>query len=246
MNRLTGKVVLITGAARGQGAAEARLFAAEGASVVLADVLDVEGKEVAESIGASFVQLDVRSEDQWAAAVAHTVGLHGRLDGLINNAGVVLYKTLERTTAAEYLDVVAVNQLGVFLGMRAALPHLRAARGGTIVNVASVGGLTGIAGMTAYCASKFGVVGMTKAAATELGPFGIRVNAICPGHIDTPMTRTPGQTDVALAGLARAVPLRRIGAVADVANVALFLTSDESAYCTGAEYVVDGGRLAGG
>lgn len=245
MGRLAGKVILISGAARGQGAEEARLFAAEGAQVVLGDVLDAEGRQVAEDIGdaAGYVHLDVREEDDWAAAVRHAVDRCGRLDGLVNNAGVVLYKTLERTTTAEYLNLMAVNQLGVFLGMRAVLAPLRASRGGTIVNIASIGGLSGIAGMTAYCASKSGVVGMTRAAAAELGPSGIRVNAICPGHIDTPMTRTPGQN---LAALTASLPLRRIGTVSDVAALALYLCGDESMFCTGAEFVVDGGRLASG
>jgi 3alpha(or 20beta)-hydroxysteroid dehydrogenase len=245
MGRLAGKVIMITGAARGQGAAQARRFAAEGASVVLGDVLDDAGAAVAAEIGdaAAYVRLDVRSETDWAAAVAYATDRHGRLDGLVNNAGIVLYKTLERTTADEYRDLVSVNQLGVFLGMRAVVAPLRAARGGTIVNVASIGGLSGIAGMSAYCATKFAVVGMTRAAAAELGPSGIRVTAICPGHIDTPMTDTPGQNTAALA---RALPLRRIGTVADVAGLAVFLCSDESAYCTGAEFVIDGGRLAGG
>lgn len=245
MERLAGKVILISGAARGQGAAEARLFVAEGARVILGDIRDDEGKQVAGELGeaARYVHLDVREEDCWAAAVRTARTEFGGLNGLVNNAGVVSHQTLERTTRQDYLDVVQVNQIGVFLGMKAVIAPLRAAGGGSIVNVASIGGMSGMPVMSAYCATKFAVIGMTRSAAMELGPVGIRVNSLCPGHIDTPMNaRVPGQND---AWLTRGLPLRRVGHAEEMARLALFLCSDESSYCTGAEFVADGGRLAG-
>lgn len=245
MGRLDGKVVLISGAARGQGAAEAKLFAAEGARVVLGDLRDDEGKQVAGEIGpaALYVHLDVREEESWAEAVRQARQHFGGLDALVNNAGVVRHQTLERTSLRDYLDVVEVNQVGVFLGMKAVVKPLRAAGGGSIVNVASIGGLSGMPVMSAYCATKYAVVGMTRSAAMELGPVGIRVNALCPGHIDTPMNAgVPGQDD---KWLTRGLPLRRVGTAPEMAHLALFLVSDESSYCTGAEFVADGGRLAG-
>jgi len=245
MGRLTGKVILISGAARGQGAAEARLFAGEGAMVVLGDVRDDEGKLVADEIGdsACYVHLDVRSEDEWQDAVRVARERFGGLTGLVNNAGVVSHQTLERTTRAEYLELVEVNQVGVFLGMKAVVAPMRGAGGGSIVNVASIGGMSGMPAMSAYCATKYAVVGMTRSAAMELGPSGIRVNALCPGHIDTPMNaKVPAQQ---IPWLTRGLPLRRVGTAPEMAQLALFLLSDESSYCTGAEFVADGGRLAG-
>jgi 3alpha(or 20beta)-hydroxysteroid dehydrogenase len=245
VNRLAGKVVLISGGARGMGAAHGRRFVAEGARVVLGDLRDDEGKQVADELGeaAGYTHLDVRDEDSWAEAVRVTRERFGRLDGLVNNAGVVRHETLERTSRADYLDLVEVNQLGVFLGMRAVLGALRAAGGGSIVNIASIGGLSGMPVMSAYCATKYAVVGMTRSAAMELGPSGIRVNAICPGHIDTPMNSATPKASI--PWLTRGLPLRRVGSVEEIAQLALFLVSDESSYCTGAEFVADGGRLAG-
>jgi len=245
MDRLAGKVVLISGGARGMGAAHGRLFVAEGARVVLGDLRDEEGKQVADELGeaAVYVHLDVRDEESWAEAVRTARDRFGGLDALVNNAGVVRHETLERTSRASYLDLVEVNQLGVFLGMRAVLGPMRAAGGGSIVNVASIGGLSGMPVMSAYCATKYAVVGMTRSAAMELGPSGIRVNAICPGHIDTPMNAATPKASI--PWLTRGLPLRRAGTAGEVAGLALFLVSDESSYCTGAEFVADGGRLAG-
>ncbi|MEU9111234.1 glucose 1-dehydrogenase [Streptomyces sp. NPDC048483] len=244
MGRLAGRVMLITGAARGQGAAAARLFAAEGARLVLTDIREDELHCLATELGecAVAVGLDVRLPESWERAVAAAVERWGRLDGLVNNAGVALYKTLERTSHRDWSELMDTNLLGVFLGMRAVLPALRAAGGGTVVNVASVGGLSGIPGMAAYCASKAGVLGLTRAAALEWGPHGIRVNAVCPGHIDTAMTRLPFQDSGALA---RALPLRRVGTPEEMSRLALFLSCDDSSYCTGSEFVADGGRTAG-
>jgi 3alpha(or 20beta)-hydroxysteroid dehydrogenase len=243
--RLAGRVVIITGAARGQGAAEARRFAAEGARVVLTDILDDEGEQVAAQIGpaARYLHHDVRSEAEWSSVVAQARTAFGRVDGLVNNAGISGYNTFERTTLAQYMDMVRTNQVGVFLGIRTVIPAMREAGGGSIVNVASIAGLSGMPGMSAYAATKFAVVGMTRSAAMELGPVGIRVNAICPGLVETPMSTTV--PNLRQDRLARAIPLRRSGSPQEMADLVLFLISAESSYCTGAEFVADGGRLAG-
>jgi 3alpha(or 20beta)-hydroxysteroid dehydrogenase len=245
MGRLAGKVVLVSGGARGMGAAHGRLFVAHGARVVLGDLRDDEGRQVADELGeaALYTHLDVRDEESWAQVVRVTRERFGRLDALVNNAGVVRHETLERTSRKDFLDLVEVNQLGVFLGMRAVLGPMRAAGGGSIVNVASIGGLSGMPVMSAYCATKYAVVGMSRSAAMELGPSGIRVNAICPGHIDTPMNAATPKSGI--PWLTRGLPLRRVGQAEEIARLALFLVSDESSYCTGAEFVADGGRLAG-
>jgi 3alpha(or 20beta)-hydroxysteroid dehydrogenase len=245
MGALAGRVILISGAARGQGAAAARRFAAEGARVIIGDILDDEGKQLAGELGdeASYVHLDVRESADWAAAVRHGQVAYGRLDGLVNNAGVLGQGPVDRMSEQEFMRVVAVNQLGVFLGTQAVIPALRAARGGTIVNVASVDGLIGVPMLSAYCASKFAVVGMTRVAAIELGPDNIRVNAICPGVVATAMiSGLPQRVEDALLDQ---IPLRRFGEPAEIAALALFLTSPESSYCTGGSFVADGGWTAG-
>ncbi|MCZ4102522.1 glucose 1-dehydrogenase [Streptomyces sp. SID13666] len=256
MGKLDGRVVLITGASRGQGEQEARLFAAEGANVVLADVLDEQGEALAKEIGdsARYVHLDVSREEDWAAAVAATTEAFGRLDGLVNNAGILRFNELASTPLEEYQLVVQVNQVGAFLGMRAAIPAIEAAGGGTIVNTASYTALTGMALLTSYAATKAAIVGMTRVAAMEGAPKGIRVNAMCPGAIDTPMSNPsqldpeadPAESTAALDEFyKKLVPLGRIGQPAEVAKLALFLTSDDSSYITGQPFVIDGGWLAG-
>ncbi|UQI43181.1 glucose 1-dehydrogenase [Streptomyces sp. HU2014] len=257
MPPLTGRVILVTGAARGQGEQEARLFVAEGARVVLTDVLDERGKAVAEELGADsalYVHLDVGEEGDWAAAVAAAKGRFGKLDGLVNNAGILRLNELAGTPRGEFLDVVRVNQLGTFLGMREAAPELAAAGGGTIVNTASYVALAGMAGLTAYAATKGAVVAMTRVAALELAGRGIRVNAMCPGAIDTPMSNPalldpaadPVRVAEGMAGFYRKlVPMGRAGRPEEVARLALFLTADDSSYVTGQQFVVDGGWLAG-
>jgi 3alpha(or 20beta)-hydroxysteroid dehydrogenase len=247
MGKLDGRVVLITGAARGQGEQEARLFAAEGARLVLGDVLDEQGRAVADDIGGRYVHLDVSREEDWAAAVALATDTYGRMDGLVNNAGILRFNELATTPLEEFLQVVQVNQVGAFLGMRSAIPALEAAGGGTIVNTASYVALTGMAGVTSYAASKAAILGMTRVAAMELAGKGIRVNAMCPGAIDTPMSN-PGEgvTSEALDALyGKLVPLARIGRPEEVARLALFLTSEDSSYITGQPFVIDGGWLAG-
>jgi 3alpha(or 20beta)-hydroxysteroid dehydrogenase len=243
--RLAGRVALISGAARGQGAAEARLFAAEGAAVVLGDVLDGEGSAVAAEIGpaAAYVHLDVTREDAWREAVGVARARFGRLDVLVNNAGILRAGPIETLPLEDFETVVRVNQVGCFLGMRAAIPAMRAAGRGSIVNVSSIAGIRGRPGVVAYVASKWAITGMTKTAAIELGPLGIRVNSIHPGAIDTPMIAAPEFSAAREAHLAT-LPIARIGVSGDVAPLALFLASDESAYCTGAEFVVDGGATA--
>lgn len=245
MGKLDGKVALVTGASRGQGAAEARLFVEEGASVVLADVLHEEGTALAAELGsgACFQHLDVRDEDGWRAAVAEAVGRFGGLSILVNNAGIFRFSPLEGTTREVFDEVVAVNQTGVFLGMQAVAGPMRAAGGGSIINVSSVDGLVGMTYGIAYVASKFAVRGMTKCAALELAGAGIRVNSIHPGGVDTPMANMVPGVDVASAF--SNVPLGRIGRPEEIARLVAFLASDDSSYCTGSEFIIDGGMTAG-
>ncbi|MGW1890054.1 SDR family NAD(P)-dependent oxidoreductase [Streptomyces sp. NPDC002004] len=255
MGKLDGRVVLITGAARGQGEQEARLFVAEGAKVVLGDVLDDQGEALAKEIGGLYVHLDVGQESDWRRAVASAEQHYGKIDGLINNAGILRFNELVSTPLEEFQQIIQVNQIGAFLGIRTVAPRIEAAGGGTIVNTASYAGLTGMAYVGAYSATKHAIVGLTRVAAMELAPKRIRVNAVCPGAIDTAMSNPaqldpdadPVETSAALDELYRKlVPLGRVGQPEEVARLALFLTSEEdSAYITGQPFVIDGGWLAG-
>lgn len=257
MGKLDGRVVLVTGAARGQGEQEARLFAAEGARVVIADVLVEQGEALAKELGegvARFVRLDVGSEEGWAEAVTVAKGAFGKIDGLVNNAGILRFNELVNTPLAEFEQVVRVNMTGAFLGIRAVAPEIEAAGGGTIVNTSSYTGLTGMALVGAYAATKHAVLGLTKVAAVELAGKGVRVNAICPGAIDTAMSNPAlldpdadlSRSDAALdAYYRKLVPMGRIGRPEEVAALALFLTSGDSSYITGQPFVIDGGWLAG-
>ncbi|MFK8911861.1 SDR family NAD(P)-dependent oxidoreductase [Streptomyces sp. YS-3] len=257
MGKLDGRVVLVTGAARGQGEQEARLFAAEGAKVVVADVLDDQGEAVAAELGAGsarFVHLDVGREEEWRSAIATATETFGHLDGLVNNAGILRFNELVATPLEEFQQIVQVNQVGTFLGIKHAAPEIEAAGGGTIVNTASYTALTGMAYVGAYAATKHAVLGLTRVAAVELAAKGIRVNAVCPGAVDTPMTNPaaldptadPEEAGAAVGELyKRLVPLGRIGRPEEVAALALFLTSEDSAYITGQPFVIDGGWLAG-
>jgi 3alpha(or 20beta)-hydroxysteroid dehydrogenase len=244
---LEGKIALISGAARGMGAEEARLFAAEGAKVLLGDVLDEEGERVAAEIGAAalYTHLDVTSEADWQAAVGKAETEFGRLDVLVNNAGILRFGLLEQTSLEEFELVVRVNQVGPFLGMKSCVAAMRRAGGGSIVNISSLAGMQGVGGAVSYTASKFAVRGMTKVAAIELGRDSIRVNSVHPGGVETPMTRPFGV--VADAGSAPAIdfPIPRIGRPEEIANLVLWLASDKSSYCTGSEFVIDGGAGAG-
>ncbi|MGW7397016.1 SDR family NAD(P)-dependent oxidoreductase [Streptomyces cyaneofuscatus] len=257
MGKLDGRVVLVTGAARGQGEQEARLFAAEGARVVIADVLVEQGEALAQELGeeaARFVRLDVGSEEGWAEAVAVARGAFGKIDGLVNNAGILRFNELVNTPLAEFEQVVRVNMTGAFLGIRAVAPEIEAVGGGTIVNTSSYTGLTGMPLVGAYAATKHAVLGLTKVAAMELAGKGVRVNAICPGAIDTAMSNPAlldpdadlSRSDAALdAYYRKLVPMGRIGRPEEVAALALFLTGEDSSYITGQPFVIDGGWLAG-
>jgi 3alpha(or 20beta)-hydroxysteroid dehydrogenase len=244
---LDGKVAIITGAARGQGAAAARLFVAEGARVVIADVTDDTGKQLAAELGDAtyYRHLDVSSEHDWASAVDEAVQAFGGVHVLVNNAGVLHFSAVEDTALADYERVVRVNQFGCFLGMRAVIPAMTSAGGGSIVNVSSVEGLAGMPYTVAYAASKFAIRGMTKVAALELGPRNIRVNSVHPGMIDTKMVQDAiGGHEVDLSPVTRKLALRRVGRADEIAQLVLFLASDLSSYSTGAEFVADGGSTA--
>ncbi len=247
MGALDGKVVLITGAARGQGAAEARLCVAQGARVVVTDVLEADGKAVATGLGdaARFVTHDVSDPDAWDRAIAETIAAFGRLDGLVNNAGIYRPRPIPEETRESFNGVIQVNLVWTFLGLRAALAPMRDAGGGSIVNIASVAGMVGYAHQSAYGASKWGVRGLTKVAALEYGADDIRVNAVLPGPIDTPMLPVERGEGVDINTRFRRQPIPRAGQPEEVAAVVVFLLSDAAAYVTGAEIVVDGGVSAG-
>jgi 3alpha(or 20beta)-hydroxysteroid dehydrogenase len=242
MARLDGKVALISGGARGQGAAEAALVAAEGATVVITDLLDDEGAKTAADIGATYLHHDVTSEAGWTAVVDEVAARHGRLDVLVNNAGIFRVLPMMMTTEEVYRQVIDVNQVGVFLGMKAVTPTMVEQGSGSIVNISSVAGLRGGGGTLAYSASKWAVRGMTKVAASELAPFGVRVNSVHPGIIETKMLDEIAQYgEGAMEAVVARIPMGRSTGPDDVARLVLFLASDESSYCTGSEFVVDGG-----
>jgi 3alpha(or 20beta)-hydroxysteroid dehydrogenase len=237
MARVADKVVLVTGGARGMGAAHAEALVAEGARVVIGDILDDAGQGVAEKLSgkAIFVHLDVTDPDQWDHAVAASLGTFGRLDALINNAGIVKMGPLRGSSLSDWQQVLDVNLTGAYLGMRAAIEPMITVGGGSIVNISSVEGLAGSANMHAYVAAKFGLRGITKSAAVELARYNIRVNSIHPGLVHTPLSE--GVTEEFMAP----IPMRRGASPAEIAAFVVFLVSDESSYATGAEFVVDGG-----
>lgn len=241
MNRFDNQMFLITGGARGLGAAQARRLVSEGARVVLADVLADEGRALATSLGsaARFVALDVGDEAQWAEAVAAAERV-GPLNGLVNNAGVFKPQPMLETDTALYNFHVRVNQLGTYLGMRACIPAFERSGGGAIVNISSAAGLFGVSNAVAYTATKWAVRGMTKAAAKELGNLNIRVNSVHPGMIDTEMLR---ERDAQVNQMhVKSQPIKRLGTADEVAGLVLFLLSAEARYMTGAELAMDGGR----
>jgi len=239
MGRLKGKIILISGGARGQGAAGALLLVTEGARVVIGDVLEQEGRQLASELGgaATFVRHDVTQERDWETAV-NTAEKFGGLHGLVNNAGIYQPSTLMETDTELFERHTRVNQLGSFLGMKTVVPLMEQSGGGSIVNISSVAGLRGSPGAIAYSTTKWALRGMTKAA-IDLAPRKIRVNSVHPGPIDTEMlkVRTPEQNQQRL----QLVPMKRMGTADEVASLVLFLLSDESAYITGAEVTIDGG-----
>lgn len=243
MNKLDGKVAVITGGARGMGASHVRRFMAEGAKVVFTDILEEDGELLANELGENvrFIKQDVTSAEDWAKVVAETETVFGPINILINNAGISMNKSLMEITEEEYRRIVDINQVSVFLGMKAVLPSMQKSHGGSIVNISSINGLVG--GAIGYTDTKFAVRGMTKAAALQLAPSGIRVNSVHPGVIETPMIAQADSKD-AIQEFAKYIPNRRIARPEEVTNLVLYLASDESSYSTGSEFVVDGGLTA--
>ena len=250
MGRLDGKVALISGGARGQGAAEVRLFSQEGAKVVFGDVLDEQGKMVEAEIlelggEATYVHLDVTQEAGWVSAVEAAVSRYGRLDVLVNNAGITIRKSIEETTEEDWDRIMAINAKGVFLGTKHAIPAMRSSGGGSIINISSTAGLVGSSTTGAsYTATKGAVRLLTKATAIQYAKEGIRCNSVHPGLLETPMTEgmlaDPETRDMRT----KRIPLGRIGTAEDIAYGVLYLASDESSFVTGSELVIDGGATA--
>jgi 3alpha(or 20beta)-hydroxysteroid dehydrogenase len=238
--KLDGQVALVSGGARGMGETHARALLAEGARVVIADLLDEPGEALAKELGANalYVHLDVTSEQSWSDAITAAANAFGPVSILVNNAGIAHGAPLEQYTLEMWNSIIAVNQTGVFLGMRAVVPGMKKLKHGSIINISSVEGLRGGAYLHGYVASKFAVRGLTKSASQELGGFGIRVNSVHPGYIETPMT-----TDIDSKQLQ--IPQHRPGKPEEVSKMIVFLASDDSSYSTGAEFVVDGGMTAG-
>ena len=239
MGKLDGKVAIVTGASMGMGAADAAILASEGAHVIVADIVDAEGKAVAEAIGGSYYHLDVADEDNWSTLVADVVAKHGNIDILINNAGILTIASVTGTDLAEWNRVLAINLTGPFLGIRAVAESMKAAGGGVIVNVSSTAGITAYSSMAAYVSSKWGVRGLTKAAALDLGHDNIRVVSVHPGGIRTPMTAGMENGEMFAAQ-----PIPRIGEADEVAKLVLYLVADAT-FSTGTEFIIDGGTTVG-
>ena len=248
MKRLTGKVAIITGAARGMGAVTAKLFIEHGASVIIADILDDAGEQLAQELGnnAYYVHADVSNEDDWARLTDAAEAI-GPLTTVVNNAGILHIAAIKDSDAADYMRVIQINQLGTYLGIRAAIEPMKRAGGGSIINISSIDGLQAKNGLSAYVSSKWAVRGMSKSAALELGPYNIRVNTVHPGGVFTAMHGAEGKAAPTAEDNAfyanHALP--RVGLPIEVANTTLFLASDDSSYSTGAEFIVDGGWSAG-
>jgi 3alpha(or 20beta)-hydroxysteroid dehydrogenase len=250
VGKLDGKVALITGGARGMGKSHVRHLVTQGARVVFGDVLDDAGQAVAAKLGedvAHFQHHDVTSEADWASIVESTLDRFGRLDVLVNNAGILHHAKIADTSADEFRRVLDVNVVGTWLGIRSVIDPMTAAGGGSIVNISSIEGFTGAAGLSAYSASKFAIRGVTKAAAQELGRLGIRVNSIHPGGIMTPMAMQAASsfTDLDGLGFVAKMPIPRFGESIEISRLVAFLASDESSYSTGSEFIADGGILSG-
>ena len=250
MGRLDGKVALITGGARGMGKSHVRHFVAEGARVVFGDVLDDKGAKVAAGLderSCRYIHHDVTSEGQWAAAVAAAVDTFGRLDVLVNNAGVLKFAPIADMSLDDFRRILEVNAVGCWLGMKTVIEPMKAAGGGSIINISSIEGFTGAAGLSAYSASKFAIRGMTKVAARELGQYGIRVNSVHPGGVITSMILSQAEAADQMdpEAFLKAMPLSRFAEPAEISRLVAFLASDESSYSTGSEFIADGGLLSG-
>ena len=248
MGRLDGKVALITGGARGMGKSHVRHFVAEGARVVFGDVLDEQGAYVAAKLGSDscrYVHHDVTSEADWSGAVSLALEAFGSLDVLVNNAGTLMFAPIADMPLADFRRVLEVNAVGCWLGMKAVIDPMTKAGGGSIVNISSIEGFTGAAGLSAYSASKFAIRGMTKVAAQELGQFGIRVNSVHPGGVLTRMVMDQASSGRDGARFLEGLPLGRFAEPAEISRLVAYLASDESSYSTGSEFLADGGLLSG-
>ena len=246
MGRFDNRTVIITGGARGMGASHARGFIAEGANVVIADILEQEGRTLADELGdhAIFSRLDVTNDKDWAATVAAAEDAFGPVSVLINNAGIARFGVIEETEPAAWRQVIDINLTGTYLGIRAVVPSMRKAGGGAIVNIASIESMKSEFGIGAYVASKWGVRGMTKTAALEFGRDNIRVNSIHPGAVRTPMTAGPDTAALAAAAI-KDLAIPRMGEPEEITRLVLFVASDEASFSTGSEFIADGGYLLG-
>ncbi|WP_130857953.1 SDR family oxidoreductase [Olivibacter jilunii] len=246
MKRLEKKIALITGGARGMGSQHVRRFVEEGCKVYFTDVLSEDGEELAAEIGvnAIFISQDVSKETEWTKVINIIEKNEEKLDILINNAGIAIANTIEKTSLDEYMKIVNINQTSVFLGMKHSLMLLKKSANASIVNISSIAGMAGSTGNAAYSSSKYGIRGLTQCAAIEFAPFGIRVNSVHPGVVSTPMIAQDDNKEI-VDRLAKTIPLGKIGQPNDLTNVVLLLASDEGAFCTASEFVVDGGSLAG-
>lgn len=243
MTRLAGKVAIITGGARGMGEAHARRFVAEGAKVAITDLNEEQGQALANELGENviFIKQDVSSEADWKNVIAKTEEAFGSINVLVNNAGISINNSIEAMPLDQYMKIVNINQVSVFLGMKYVIESMKKAGIGSIVNVSSINGL--VAGAIGYTDTKFAVRGMTKAAAMEFSRYNVRVNSVHPGVIETPMIKQ-GDSEAQIREYAKFIPLKRIAKPEEVTNLVLFLASDESSYSTASEFVVDGGISA--
>ncbi|EEI23072.1 oxidoreductase, short chain dehydrogenase/reductase family protein, partial [Lentilactobacillus hilgardii DSM 20176 = ATCC 8290] len=243
MGKLDNKVAIITGASQGMGASHAKLFTKEGAKVVITDINEEKGNQLAKELGngSIFIKQDVSSEDDWKNVIKTTLDTFGKLDILVNNAGISFNKSLEDITTDDYMKIFKINQLSVFLGTKYAAEAMKKNGSGSIVNISSMNGLVG--GAVGYTDTKFAVRGFTKAAALQLAHSGIRVNSVHPGVISTPMIHQ-GDSEAVIKEFAKAIPLQRVAEPEEVSKMVLFLASDDSSYSTGSEFVIDGGLTA--
>lgn len=244
MARVEGKVAIITGGTGGMGESHSRKLISEGAKVVITDIDEKKGNTLAAELGenALFIKHDVSSEEDWKKVVDQTEEKFGPVNILVNNAGITIKKSIEDFTLAEYKKVIDVNQVAIFLGMKTAVKSMKKVKSGSIINISSLNGLVGSSDQIAYDSSKFAVRGMTKSAAAEFADYGIRVNSIHPGLVDTPILHTEGVQE-AIKGMVNAIPMKRVARPEEVSNLVLYLASDEASYTTASEFVIDGGFM---